>query len=891
MSSASSTASSTAQPQGSHRNSSSSISAFVSTLVPCIALASVYVGIFLFLRRKQQRFEKTPKSSKPGLFGWISDFRATQDEYILNHQSLDGYLYVRFFKIMVLMSFVGACITWPVLFPVNATGGGGQQDLDILSFSNVAHPARFFAHALIAWLFFGFVLYLIWRELSYLVKIRQAYLLSAWNASRISSRTVLFTNVPEQYLSHERLHHMFNGVSQVWLVSDFSNLSDEVDDVNDTALKLEGAEMKLIQQAVKKFRKGKKRDVEQPNNPRQPKPTSWDQFLTAKDRPTHRLKLLIGQKVDTIDYGKDHLRQLLPEVQASQRSHIAGKEKLLNSVFIEFETMAAAQTASVITIHEKPATFIARQTGILPGEIIWKNLKMNAWDRSLRRAIAFAFIFAMILFWSIPVALVGIISNVNYLTEHVPFLRWINDIPSVILGVVTGLLPTVLLAVLMALVPIICRLVAKLAGAVTLSEVEQQTQSWYFAFQVVQVFLITTFTSGATAVASQIVSNPTSAVSLLAQNLPKASNFYISYFVLFGVAQAAGYLFNIGGLVGILILNKLAKTPRKKYDKWMTLTTPSWGSDYPVWTNLGVIAISYAIIAPLVLGFATVGMGLIYLAYKYNMLYVFSTSIDTKGECYARAIQQLMVGVYLAELCLLGLFAINIGKSSVAVGPVILQIILIIVTILFHIAMRKKLYPLVDRLPLNLLQESEQRREEAINVSREGKARNDMHPGYEGKAESLVTNGQTGSGLVSGAAANFSSGYRTKATTEDIANVAPQPQKRSLFQRIFSPQSQSAASLSASLNSRFREPVQPYDVQDARKAYLHPAIVAEPPVIWLARDQLGVSAKEVSTLRETLGEHGVNVTDEDAIVNEKGKVEWVEESARQAPLWKGQVLY
>lgn len=136
------------------------------------------------------------------------------------------------------------------------------------------------------------------------------------------------------------------------------------------------------------------------------------------------------------------------------------------------------------------------------------------------------------------------------------------------------------------------------------------------------MFLITTFTSGATAVASQIVSNPASAVSLLAQNLPKASNFYISYFVLYGVAQAAGYLFNVGGIVGIFILNKLAGTPRKKYAKWMALTSPSWGSDYPRWTNLGVIAISYAIIAPLVLGFATVGMGLIYLAYRYNMLYV-----------------------------------------------------------------------------------------------------------------------------------------------------------------------------------------------------------------------------------------------------------------------------
>jgi hypothetical protein len=63
----------------------------------------------------------------------------------------------------------------------------------------------------------------------------------------------------------------------------------------------------------------------------------------------------------------------------------------------------------------------------------------------------------MILFWAIPVAIVGLISNVNYLTDKVHFLRFINDIPPVVLGVITGLLPSVLLSVLMSLVPVVCR--------------------------------------------------------------------------------------------------------------------------------------------------------------------------------------------------------------------------------------------------------------------------------------------------------------------------------------------------------------------------------------------------------------------------------------------------
>jgi hypothetical protein len=47
----------------------------------------------------------------------------------------------------------------PILIPVNATGHGGQKQLDIISMSNVGNQPinawRFFAHASCAWLFFG----------------------------------------------------------------------------------------------------------------------------------------------------------------------------------------------------------------------------------------------------------------------------------------------------------------------------------------------------------------------------------------------------------------------------------------------------------------------------------------------------------------------------------------------------------------------------------------------------------------------------------------------------------------------------------------------------------------------------------------------------------------
>jgi len=36
-----------------------------------------------------------------------------------------------------MICFAGCCLTFPILFPLNATGQGGQTGLDLLSFSNL----------------------------------------------------------------------------------------------------------------------------------------------------------------------------------------------------------------------------------------------------------------------------------------------------------------------------------------------------------------------------------------------------------------------------------------------------------------------------------------------------------------------------------------------------------------------------------------------------------------------------------------------------------------------------------------------------------------------------------------------------------------------------------
>lgn len=474
----------------------SSLSAFLSTLIPVAIQAAAFFIIFLILRVRMKRVYR-PRTYLPtlpetlrsedlpqGRFNWLNPFRNMPDEYVLNHQSLDGYLYLRFLKMLMIICFFGCCITFPVLFPVNATAGGGQKQFDLLSFANIpkTQKNRYYAHVFVGWIFFSFVLFIITRETIYCINLRNAYLMSPFNASRISSRTVLFTDVPTEYLKLDKLHALFGAtIRRAWLTTDCKELGKEVEKRDKAALKLESAEIKLSKKANKRRLKAEKKaakskKVEPPKSETAEPPKSekdatsagngvdveagvTSEYLIKKDRPTHRLgKIpLIGKKVDTIEWSRSELKTLIPKIQKEQATLRKGEGKLLPAVFVEFTTQAAAQAAFRRMSARKAPHMNPRTISSTPDEIIWKNLKIKKVERMGRKFGTNTFLTLMIIFWAIPVAVVGAISNINYLTDKVPFLGFINHIPAVILGVVTGLLPSVLLSVLMSLVPVVCR--------------------------------------------------------------------------------------------------------------------------------------------------------------------------------------------------------------------------------------------------------------------------------------------------------------------------------------------------------------------------------------------------------------------------------------------------
>lgn len=95
------------------------------------------------------------KELPDGYFNWMKQFWKTPDIEVLHRSSFDGFLFLRYLKVLCVICCFGMLLTWPILLPLHAYGGGGNSQLDLLTFGNILHPGWCYGHAFLAWVFFG----------------------------------------------------------------------------------------------------------------------------------------------------------------------------------------------------------------------------------------------------------------------------------------------------------------------------------------------------------------------------------------------------------------------------------------------------------------------------------------------------------------------------------------------------------------------------------------------------------------------------------------------------------------------------------------------------------------------------------------------------------------
>lgn len=116
-----------------------------------------------------------------------------------------------------------------------------------------------------------------------------------------------------------------------------------------------------------------------------------------------------------------------------------------------------------------------------------------------------------------------------------------------------------------------------LVGAPTRSRREVVTQAFYFTFLLIELVLVTSISSGLIATVSAILNNPTSIVSTLATDLPKAANYFFNYLIIQALGFSGSLLFQYLRILYItLIWPWFAQTPRQEAFLHTTIPHQMW---------------------------------------------------------------------------------------------------------------------------------------------------------------------------------------------------------------------------------------------------------------------------------------------------------------------------
>lgn len=616
----------------------------------------------------------------------------------------------------------------------------------------------------------------------------------------------------------------------------------------------------------------------------------WEKWVKRSERPTHRLANFewtpgwlpglpfVNKKVDTIFWCRKELARLNHEIEMDQDN--PERYPLMKSAFIQFNHQVAAHMACQSVIHHVPKQMAPRIVEISPNDVIWDNMAISWWSEWLRTAITIAVVVGMIILWAFPVAFTGSLSQLDSLIHTFSWLGFLakNQTVMKVATAVAGVLPAILLALLLWLVPVVMNFLASFKGAKTGTQKAETVQQFYFAFLFVQVFLIVSLASGAVHILQAVLNDPSSITQKYATNIPSAANYFFSYMILQALSASSGTLLQIGELISWYIISRIFNnTARSKWASNTTLPSVKWGSYFPVYTNFACIALVYSVIAPIISIFAIITFSLLWVANRYSMVYVNRLSIDTGGVLYPRALNQTFTGLYVMEIALISLFFVQTDEKFVRVctPQAIIMIVATILTALYQLLLNMSFGPMFRYLPITFedeavlrdeaFQRAQDRRlglvgEEEIDAfDEDGKpSRHDSGDGSaEAQGKEMLDNKHSNFNPVKGIAHAGAWALRSGKTTYDqTLGKAGKGIKAAVQFRNERRQKDLEAqrAIGEALYGGFHDEIEDLTPEErdvlVRRAFVHSALRARRPTLWIPRDDLGVSDDEVRRTRE-----------------------------------------
>ncbi|KAG1457603.1 hypothetical protein G6F55_005827 [Rhizopus delemar] len=388
----------------------------------------------------------------------------------------------------------------------------------------------------------------------------------------------------------------------------------------------------------------------------------------TKKRPMVRVGGILccgGRKVDAIDYYTKQVGELEQEIKAL-RGGQEGKAKAAPYGWVSFDRIEWAHATERALLKTESHVRLSPT----PQDLIWPNLPLDDKTRKAKRWIGRMIYCVFVFAWMIPMSALSATSNLINLIRMIPNSSNFIDNHQILMGVIQSYFTPVIMAIFFYLLPILFRFLSKQQGYWTQTTLDRKVLVKLYIFFIINNLLVFTLTSmfiGIYGHIKAIVENNasddtsfTDYVMQLAKNISQVSNFWINYVCL----HSLGLTMELAMILPLITITLRKFFTRPSPAELRELARPP-EFDYPKSYNLLLffftVSLLYSAMSPLILPFAFLYFAVASMVYKYLLVYVYETRMESGGKIWPVLFQTIMSSTVLFQCIMILVLAFKGG--------------------------------------------------------------------------------------------------------------------------------------------------------------------------------------------------------------------------------------
>ncbi|QRV84128.1 hypothetical protein RhiJN_12144 [Ceratobasidium sp. AG-Ba] len=564
---------------------------------------------------KYHEGDKAPPKISSGFFSWVSPLIHTKEPELLDKIGLDAVTFLRFLRLLRWSFTAVAAVSCLGLGPVDVfynlknVASGKRNTLSMFTIENV-HDLSLYAHVVASYAITLIILGAMWWHWKKMVELRHMWFRSDEYLKSFYARTLMITQVPKKLQSDPGLAGLFDD------------------------LRVPYPTTAQLEQVLVTYLKGGK---------------------LGKKRPTITIGGFLGfggEKKDAIDYYSEKIAKAERAVE-NARSQIDSR-KAENYGFASMGAVPYAHVVAQILRGKSPkGTTITLAPN--PKDIIWSNLTKG--DAALASS--------RLTGWFLIAA-------------YVPFLDTWSEKSAWTFSLASGVLPPAISAIFGFFFPIVMRKISTYQGAITHSRLDRAVVARYFAFLIISQFFIFSLLGVASLLSRRSFCDweaprNLGSVEKFAQGPRSHSiNLYPAVFLLAHILPLRGFLavFDLAQVISLVLVfiktHLFGRTPRdiREWTKPPSSISPfisAFGSNTEVGDGaecycssnilfMVAVGLIYAPLAPLVSLAAAVVFWISSVVYKYQLMFVFVSKVESGGRLWNVVMNRMLASVIMMNL-------------------------------------------------------------------------------------------------------------------------------------------------------------------------------------------------------------------------------------------------